>query len=784
MKRRRNMDDDLRRLERAARAGVDPNADAAFRRALARAGARYPLDMIDPAKLWLLARMNTPERGRIIAILGEEPPVARDWERNHESAHSFAAYSFASLVGADVHDEVSDGKPLPGHRLRTRLEAIEVVRQAIRDLVSAQAPGAAEWEGSDRLLSQEIESLLAKVPDDQILTALPSLPDTRARRRSPARRIVREFSGVVASAEGHLLVSLDLLENSAAFVEYVPITARMVDRATTHEESVDEVDWDLLSSLALDDAAALGFSQQPEEVIATEFSDGKIWAEGRFSRSAINDMTMRFVVERLTAWLREDAPMSPPPRNAPPRRARSNPDLPCRIVSLTDHSPELRPQARSLFSKAKIRYDDNEELFEACVAPDGRVVGASVVGLYDETPDDGDDLRRPRWTFSVAVAEDYRRKGIARALVRSIMAAHPRETVMLEGKVVNPFMADLLKSLGFYFYDTEEAEDEWTDHQRSWGRRMYLPNPACWDRLPERERVRLMTQATKEEGAIRRRRFPTTARLGADGERVRVLGIAADLSGRVDNTASSANMLVVRPLEGPDAGNTVIVPASSIYEDGRPWMRPLPECCPKSRAWTQVPARRRNADADIRALERAAAAGDRDAAVQLDLERHRHGLHSVFGSLVDSGLTADLARGPDYVPTPGVLANREQGRQEALIDEIGRRVLGEQYYSFSSGEDGWDRGYRHLHAGGVETRLDGPFSRHVSYRDNRDHGLWLGRMEELANAFEDAGYKVYWVERAGAVRGAFVPLDADRIQLARALGEEYASALRVARSRR
>lgn len=765
---RRNMDEGLRRLERAARAGVDPNADAAFRKGLARAGVRYPLDMIEREKLVLLARMNTPERQEILAVLGEDVPVANDWEITDDPARSFVAYSFGSLVSADVQDEVAESLSIPGRRLTVRLEAIEVVRLAIRDLVHAQAPGDAEWEGSDRLLEREIKAVLTQTSADQVT--------------APAiRKVFREFSGAVTSAGGHLLVSLDLLENSAAFVEYVPIPARMVDRATTHGESTDEIDWDLLSSLALDDAAELGFSQQPDEVIAAEFNDGTIWAEGRFNRTDINDMAMRYVVGRLVAWLREDAPAAPPPRNKPPRRVRRNTDLPCRIVSLTDHSPELRPQARDLFRQTKIRYDDNEELFEACVTSDGRVVGASVVGLYDETPDDGDDMRRPRWTFSVAVAEDHRRKGIARSLVRSIMAAHPRETVLLEGKVVNPLMADLLKSLGFYFYDTEEAEDEWTDHQRSWGRRMYLPNPACWDRLPERERVRLMTQATREEWAIRRRKFPATARLGVDGERVRVLGIAADLTGRIDNTARSANMLVVRPLEGPDAGSTVIVPASSIYEAGRPWMRPLPERCSKSKAWTQVPARRRNSDADLRVLERAAATGDRDAVVQLDVERHRHGLPSVFGSLVESGLAADLAHGRDYVPTPGVLANREQGRQEALVDEIGLRVLGGQYWSYASGEDGWETGYRHRMSGDVETRLDGPFSRHVSYRDNRDHGQWLGRMEELATALEDAGHKVYWVERAGAIRDAFVPLDADRIRLARDLGDEYASALRAAR---
>lgn len=284
-------------------------------------------------------------------------------------------------------------------------------------------------------------------------------------------------------------------------------------------------------------------------------------------------------------------------------------ELPCRIVGLEDAPDGVLASAHALFKTCGIRPDSNEELFEACVLPTGEVVGVSVLGLYDSTPDDMDPHQRPRWTFSVVVADRHRRKGIARALVRSIMAAYPREDVLLEGKVVNPYMADLLRSLGFHFYDQEHEDAEWDDHQRSWGRRMYLPNPPCWEHLPEREKVRLKTLEAREDAAIRRRRFPVTARLGADGQRVRVLGLASDLTGRVDPSSKSGRLVVARTIEGEDAGETVVVPTSSVYDDGRPWRRPLPPRCPGREPWS---VKRRNADDEVRKLERRVFSGAGD----------------------------------------------------------------------------------------------------------------------------------------------------------------------------
>lgn len=115
-------------------------------------------------------------------------------------------------------------------------------------------------------------------------------------------------------------------------------------------------------------------------------------------------------------------------------------------------------------------------------------------------------------------------------------------------------------------------------------------NPTCWERLSERERVRHMTLAARDDAAIRRRDFPTDAWF--DGDRVSVLGPASDLTGRPDAGARKATLLAVRVIDGPDAGVTAVVPSSSVTDDsGRPWRRKLPARCPSAKVWSNPPRR-------------------------------------------------------------------------------------------------------------------------------------------------------------------------------------------------
>lgn len=192
---------------------------------------------------------------------------------------------------------------------------------------------------------------------------------------------------------------------------------------------------------------------------------------------------------------------------------------------------------------------------------------------------------------------------------------------------------------------------------------------------------------------------------------------------------------------------------------------------------------RPNPDEDLRALERAAASGDVDAAARLDYEHWRRGQpETVLGWLVEHWLWFDANFGADYFPAAGVLSNRVRKFEEDAIDAIAHQAVGiERCYLWPSGEDGWESGRRDLPGGGVETTWDGSYARHFSCRDNRDEGAWLGCMETIAHALEDGGYKVYWVERAERISNAFVELDASAIRVAAALEARYHELVREAR---
>lgn len=97
-------------------------------------------------------------------------------------------------------------------------------------------------------------------------------------------------------------------------------------------------------------------------------------------------------------------------------------------------------EVEDLFRAAKIRISSYEDFFEAWVE-DGEALGGSVVGIRDhDTGEVG---------FSVVVAPHARRRGIAKALVQSIIRQHRGHELV--AWVVNPDMAKLLDSMGFDF---------------------------------------------------------------------------------------------------------------------------------------------------------------------------------------------------------------------------------------------------------------------------------------------------------------------------------------------
>jgi len=177
------------------------------------------------------------------------------------------------------------------------------------------------------------------------------------------------------------------------------------------------------------------------------------------------------------------------------------------------------------------------------------------------------------------------------------------------------------------------------------------------------------------------------------------------------------------------------------------------------------PAPRKNPDDSLRRAEREASKGDPRAAVQLDVERYRHGQPSVLGDLVRHAQW-DVDYQPDYEPAPGVLANREASRQVAEVNAVGRRLYGDQYWSDVAEEEG-------------------PWVLHVGYRDNRDYERWLGHERHLEGEIQRAGYRTsWWFDERGRAHTLYVHLDANRIRLARDLHEEYVSILRAMRRER
>lgn len=114
---------------------------------------------------------------------------------------------------------------------------------------------------------------------------------------------------------------------------------------------------------------------------------------------------------------------------------------PGRIVSIRDDDDDgYGLEVDDIFHAAKIRVSSYEEPFEAWVE-NGVALGGSVVGVRDrDTQEIG---------FSVAVVPEARRRGIAKALVQSIIRQHRGHELV--AWVVNPDMARLLDGMGFDF---------------------------------------------------------------------------------------------------------------------------------------------------------------------------------------------------------------------------------------------------------------------------------------------------------------------------------------------
>ncbi len=160
--------------------------------------------------------------------------------------------------------------------------------------------------------------------------------------------------------------------------------------------------------------------------------------------------------------------------------SRNPPDFDCEIRKIDPEEDwELADEAYRLFRDLGVRPENHEEIEYVCVSRSGLVKGALAIGLYSALPDESDPLGRPRFSMSIVVDPEAQGLGVGKALVREVEVDYPRDEVLVEAKVVNPIAGRLLKGFG-YQYELEEPE-EWSNFDRSWGRRIYRPNPhARW----------------------------------------------------------------------------------------------------------------------------------------------------------------------------------------------------------------------------------------------------------------------------------------------------------------
>ncbi len=103
-----------------------------------------------------------------------------------------------------------------------------------------------------------------------------------------------------------------------------------------------------------------------------------------------------------------------------------------------------------VWRKVGVNVAPEESDYEVAVDASGAVVGASTFGWKNEGDfEDGEleDEERRVATFSVGVLPRARRRGVARRLVKRILAAHPGTDFRVW--VVSPHMAALLEDLGF-----------------------------------------------------------------------------------------------------------------------------------------------------------------------------------------------------------------------------------------------------------------------------------------------------------------------------------------------
>jgi hypothetical protein len=370
----------LRQLARAWKEGGGAHEHAAYLREAMRRGRA------DPAKLWILARMDAPEREAVQIAFGEVVPFAPHWSPPNDWWNT----RFYDLLTADILHELNNRRgdvvPVPLHRLFVRRQAYAELFRALSRLVAVYGPAldpeTSQWEEAPgELVAQATlaQEMVKDGPDQQVPPSM-----------------IMDFASV-SERFVHWFNTLSMWSN-VAHRQMIDVPQRVV--SDCESELADEGDepfgWDEVLDCVSQWALAQGsgvWDYQMEEVDAlSEDPDDPVRAVGYPGTWFGGRVVFEYLLASLYAWLRGDPEPQPDPlvrRWNPPRRPRRNPGWktppPCAPGPATKKLKHAVPLAKLKGKQVRVHVN----LHNGCyvISHKGRVAGyARSLKLKDVTP--------------------------------------------------------------------------------------------------------------------------------------------------------------------------------------------------------------------------------------------------------------------------------------------------------------------------------------------------------------------------------------------------------------
>jgi hypothetical protein len=315
-------DQRLRELERRWQGGGGVEDHARYLSGLIRSGEA------DPARLWILARMNAPERAAIVMALGEEIPVAPHWAEGIPGATPPVWDTlFHWLLNADIQAELAHqpgGRTgVPRHRLVTRLLALAELFAALQRMWDEFIPEHV-WDNVGAIpdyRARQIAGFAARVAQGG--QALEDVPVAD----------IQELGLWSATLTESVADAIYWLSQEGAFDQTIQIPDHVRRDALVDEDDLDDDDVDSIYEFILEKipASAWRFGKpahyQFDSVISKVIGHLDVTGHGM--------AVARYLHESLLAWLRGQAPppLQPPGwqgfmrQNPRRRRIRRNADL-------------------------------------------------------------------------------------------------------------------------------------------------------------------------------------------------------------------------------------------------------------------------------------------------------------------------------------------------------------------------------------------------------------------------------------------------------------------------